>query len=80
VELHISYNIVIAILSKLWLDHANIHAQSLCDCSVSLKFRLYQSDSQTLDMIISNIFSTTMLTPLSKVVLLCLVYKFYVVT
>jgi hypothetical protein len=70
VELHTSYNIVIAILSKFLLDHAKIHAQSLCDCSVSLKFRLYQSDSQTLDLIISIFFLTTMLTLLSQVVLL----------
>jgi hypothetical protein len=48
--------------------------------SVSLIFRPSQPDSLTLGLIISKLFLTTMLTTLSKVVLLWLSYKLDVVT
>ena len=70
IALRSCYNIVIAILSKFLLVQAWIHAQSLCGCTVSLKFRLYQPDSLTLRVIISKFFITTVLTLLSKIVLL----------
>jgi hypothetical protein len=40
IVLRSSYNIVIAILSKFLLNHALIHVQSHCSCTVSLKFRI----------------------------------------
>jgi hypothetical protein len=70
-ELQISYIFVIATMGRFWLDHTRIHAQSFCGCTDCLKFRPYQTDSPTLGLIISHFFSTTMLTLLSKVVLLC---------
>jgi hypothetical protein len=70
IVLRSSYNIVIAILSKFLLDHDQIHAQSHCSCTVSLKFRLQHPDSLTLGLIISKFFITTLLTLLRKVILL----------
>jgi hypothetical protein len=70
VELHTSYNIVIAILSKFSLDLRRNGSQTWIKVTISLRFRLYQPDTQTLDLIISSFFLTTMLTLLSKVVLL----------
>jgi hypothetical protein len=40
VELQTSYNLAIAAVAKFLLNQAWIHAQSLCGCTVSLKFRL----------------------------------------
>jgi hypothetical protein len=65
-----SYNIVIAILSKFSLDLSRNGSQTWIKVTVSLRFRLYHPDNQTLDLIISSFFLTTMLTLLSKVVLL----------
>jgi hypothetical protein len=69
IVLRSSYNIVIAILSKLLLDHAQIHAQSHCSGAVSLIFRLNQPDSQSLSMIISKFLTRTWLALLSKLVI-----------
>jgi hypothetical protein len=80
VELQTSYNFVIATSVKFLINQAWIHARSLSGCTVYLNFSPYEPDSPTLGLIISNIFLTTILTLLSKVVLPCLVYKFDVVT
>jgi hypothetical protein len=40
IELQTSYNFAIAAVAKFLLNQAWIHAQSLCGCTVSLKFRL----------------------------------------
>jgi hypothetical protein len=79
IVLRSGYNIVIAILSKLLLDHAQIHVQSHCSGTVSLKFRLQLPDNLTLGLIISKFFTRTWLALLSKIVLLCLLYHFDVV-
>jgi hypothetical protein len=52
VELHTSYNIVIAILRKFSLNLSRNGSQTWTKVTVSLRFRLYQLDSQTLDLII----------------------------
>jgi hypothetical protein len=79
VELLTSYKFVIDAMGRLMLDHSWIHAQSLSGCTVCLKIQTQWPDSPTLDLIISQLYLTTMLTPLSKVVLQWLLYNFDVV-
>jgi hypothetical protein len=70
VVLHTSYNSTIG-LEHIWaLNQGGIHTQSWLCYTEYLNFRLNQPDSQSLGLIISNIFLTTLLTLLSKVMLL----------
>jgi hypothetical protein len=75
-----SYNFVTTILIKFSTIQAWIHTQSWLCFTENLNFRMDQPDSQTWGLIISDFFLITMLTTLSKVVLLCLLYNFDVVT
>ena len=70
VELQTSYKFIIAAVGRFLLDHSRNGPQTWIKVSVHLKFRLYQPDSLTSGLIIPNLFLTTELTFLSKVVLL----------
>jgi hypothetical protein len=69
-ELQISYIFIIALQDRFSLDQGQTGSQTWIQVTVYLKFRLNQLDSLTSGLIISNSFLTTMLTLLSKVVLL----------
>jgi hypothetical protein len=70
VELQTSYKFVIAAMGRFLLDHSQNDSQTWIKVTVHLKFRMYQPDSLTSGLIIPNLFLTTELTFLSKVVLL----------
>ena len=80
VELYTIYNSTIG-TELIWsLNQGWIQPQRCLCYTKNLNFRINQPDSQSLGMIISSFSLTTMLTPLSKAVLLWLGYNFYVVT
>jgi hypothetical protein len=70
VVLHTSYKSTIGIKLIWALDQGQTDSQTWVQVTAYLKFRLNQPDSLTSSLLISNIFLTTMLTLLSKVVLL----------
>jgi len=66
-----SYNFVTATLINFSTIQVWIHTQSWLCSTENLNFRMDQPDSQTWGLIISDFFLITMLSFLSKVVLLC---------
>jgi hypothetical protein len=66
VEQHTISIIAITTLGRFALDLGRNDSQTWIKVTVNLKFRLYQPKSPTLDQIISNFFTITELTLLSK--------------